>query len=70
MQTVTVSLFKLESMIDSLDSAVNVCYNVNYQSDNHEESAPYALGYSKAAMRLVLEQLKECATAKTGTDTL
>ena len=70
MQTVTVSLFKLESMIDSLDSTLNVCRAVNYQSDNHEETAPYALGYSKAAIQLVLEQLKECATAQTGTDTL
>jgi hypothetical protein len=70
MQTVTIPLFRLESIIDSLNDTLNVCRAVNYQSDNHEETAPYALGYSKAGLQLVVDQLKGYATTQSGTDTL
>jgi hypothetical protein len=60
---VDISVFTLESMIDSLSAALNVCDGVDYQSDDHEKTAPYALGYSRAALRLVVEQLKTCASA-------
>jgi hypothetical protein len=58
METVNVPITTLETLIEGLESAINVCYNVDYQSDDHEKSAPYATGYSRAAMREVSDQLK------------
>jgi len=69
MKTVTLPVSTLESIIDSLDSALKVCYNVDYQSDDSEKSAPYATGYSRAAMQLVQNQLKRCASLESGTET-
>ena len=63
MKTVTIPVSTLESMIDSLDAALKVCYGVDYQSDDHEKSSPYAAGYSRAAMQLVKNQLKTCASS-------
>ena len=58
METVNVSVSTLETLIEGLENAINVCYNVDYQSDDHEKSAPYATGYSRAAMRMISDQLK------------
>jgi hypothetical protein len=58
METVNVPITTLETLIEGLESAIKVCYNVDYQSDDHEKSAPYATGYSRAAMREVSDQLK------------
>jgi hypothetical protein len=58
MKTVNVPVTTLETLIESLDSAINVCYNVDYQSDDSEKSAPFATGYSRAAMRMISDQLK------------
>jgi hypothetical protein len=58
MKTVNVSITTLQTLIEGLESAIKVCYNVDYQSKDHEKSAPYATGYSRAAMREVSDQLK------------
>jgi hypothetical protein len=58
METVNVPVSTLETLIGDLESALKVCYNVDYQSDDHEKSSPYAVGYSRAAMRMVSDQLK------------
>lgn len=42
----------------TLEGAVNVCYNVDYQSDDTEKSPSYATGYSRSAMQSVIEDLK------------
>ena len=58
METVNVSVSTLETLIEGLESAIKVCCNVDYQSDDHEKSAHFATGYSRAAMREIIEQLK------------
>jgi hypothetical protein len=58
MKTVNVPISTLETIIEGLESAINVCYNVDYQSDDPEKSAPFATGYSRAAMRMISDQLK------------
>jgi hypothetical protein len=68
MKTVTIPVSTLETIIENLDNALLVCYSVDYQSDDHEKSAPYATGYSRAAMQLVKDQLKTCASLTSGTE--
>jgi hypothetical protein len=58
MKTVTVPVSTLESFIKDLESAINVCYNVDYQSDDPEKSAPFATGYSRTLMLMISNQLK------------
>ena len=57
METVNVSISTLETLIEGLENAIKVCYNVDYQSDDHEKSAPFATGYSRAAMQTIKDQL-------------
>lgn len=64
MKTVNVPISTLETIIEGLESAINVCYNVDYQSDDPEKSAPFATGYSRAAMRMISDQLKTLKTQK------
>lgn len=64
---ITVSVYNVQTMIDNLQAALNVCRDVDYaQTDDHEKTAPYALGYSKASMQLAIDQLRnlfrECAS--------
>ena len=58
METVNVPITTLETLIESLESAIKVCYNVDYQSDDHEKSAYFATGYSRAATQMISGQLK------------
>ena len=67
MNTVTIPVSTLETMIENLNTALQVCYNVDYVSDDNEKSAPYATGYSRAAMQLVKDQLMTCASSTSGT---
>ena len=64
METVNVPVSTLDTLIENLESAIKVCYNVDYQSDDHEKSAPFATGYSRAAMRQVIDQLTILKTQK------
>ena len=62
MKTVNVPLTTLETLIEGLEGAVNVCYTA---LDNPEEQGyPYATGYSRAAMRHVSDQLKTLEALK------
>ncbi|NBS61518.1 MAG: hypothetical protein EBR82_34440 [Caulobacteraceae bacterium] len=58
MKTVKVPITTLETLIESLESAINVCYNVDSNNEDTEKSYPYATGYSRAAMLHIQEQLK------------
>ena len=58
MKTVTVSVSTIERLIEGLTDAKNVCLSVDYCSDDHEKSAPFALGYSKASMTCVIDDLR------------
>ena len=69
MKTVTLPVSTLETIIENLNNALLVCYGVDYYSDDHEKSAPYAVGYSRGAMELVQDKLKTCASSESGTET-
>jgi len=58
MKTIQVPVSTLETLIESLDDAINVCYRVESRSEDVEKSYPYATGYSRSAMLRVQEELK------------
>jgi len=58
MKTVKVPVTTLETLIEGLESAINVCYNADSNDGNCEKSYPYAVGYSREAMKMIQEQLK------------
>ena len=60
MKTVNVPLTTLETLIEGLESAVNVCYTAPSNPD--EEGYPYATGYSRAAMQQTLKTLEALKT--------
>lgn len=59
MKTVTIPITTLETLIESLQDAVNICYNVDSTDGNCERTYPYATGYSRAAMEMTISNLKE-----------
>jgi hypothetical protein len=59
MKTVTIPITTLETLIESLQDAVNICYNVDSTDGNCERTYPYATGYSRAAMETTISNLKE-----------
>jgi len=58
MKNVTIPATTLETLIEGLESAINVCCNVDSNDDDCEKSYPYAVGYSRSAMKMIQEQLK------------
>ena len=58
MRNVTIPATTLDTLIEGLESASNVCYNVDSNDDDCEKSYPYAVGYSRSAMKMIQEQLK------------
>ena len=62
MNNVTISVTTLETIIEGLESAINVCDNADSRSEDSEKSYPYATGYSRSAMLSIQEQLKNLKT--------
>lgn len=66
MKPIQISEFTLDSLIETLESASKVVNNVDYtlskkerlKYENTEKTAPYALGYSRAAISNTIEILK------------
>ena len=58
MKNVTIPETTLETLIEHLADAINVCYNVDSRSEDSEKSYPYATGYSRSAMQQIRQQLK------------
>ena len=58
MRNVTIPATTLETLIEGLESAINVCYNVDSNDGDCEKSYPYVVGYSRSAMKMIQEQLK------------
>jgi len=58
MKTVTVPISTLETLIEGLRSAVNVCYNVDNKEEETERSYPYAVGYSESVMKFIIKDLQ------------
>ena len=62
MNNVTIPVTTLETLIEGLESAINVCDNADSNDANNEKSYPYATGYSRSAMLSIQEQLKNLKT--------
>jgi len=58
MKTVTMPVSTLETIIEGLQSAVNVCYNVDSKEEETEKSYPYAVGYSESVMKFIIQDLQ------------
>ena len=58
MNYVQIPVTTLETLIEGLQSAVNVCYNVDNKEEETEKSYPYAVGFSQTTMRWIIEDLK------------
>ena len=52
-----ISNHEIETIIDGLTDAINICYRADGSSDDHERSYPFAAGYSRAAMQTAVENL-------------
>jgi len=58
METVTIGVDTLKRIIRDLESAVQVCHNVDSsQGADSEKTYPYATGYSRAAMTSAIMDL-------------
>ncbi len=51
-----ISNFDLETIIEGLEDAVNVCYTA--PNNPEKQGYPYATGYSRLAMQTAIENLK------------
>jgi predicted transcriptional regulator len=58
MQTVTVPISVLETLIKGLQGAVDVCYNVDNKEEETEKSYPYAVGFSQSTMKWIIKDLQ------------
>ena len=58
METVTIRVDTLKRIIRDLESAVQVCHNVDSSQDaDSERTYPYATGYSRSAMTSAIMDL-------------
>lgn len=57
MQFIKVPVTTLETLIEGLENAVNVCTNVDETAGKSERTYPYAVGYSKGVMDTILWEL-------------
>ena len=58
MKTVNIPVGTLETLIEGLQSALNVCYNVDSKEEETEKSYPYAVGYSEGVMKFIIKDLQ------------
>jgi hypothetical protein len=58
MKTITIPETTFETLIEGLESILDVCYNVDGSSEDSEKSYPYAVGYCRGALELTVQNLK------------
>ena len=63
MKMKSISIERLEYMIERLENAVEVCYTA---PENAEQGYPYAAGYARSCLQETAEQLKELMNNETG----
>ena len=63
MKMKSISVERLEYMIERLENAVKVCYTA---PENAEQGYPYAAGYARSCLQETAEQLKELINNETG----
>ncbi len=51
--------YEIETIVDGLQDAIRVCYDVDSTSNDNERSYPYATGYSREAMKTAVNSLIE-----------
>lgn len=51
-----ISNFEIETIIEGLQDAINVCYTA--PENPREQGYPYATGYSRSAMQTAIENLQ------------
>ena len=61
-----ISNFDLETIIDGLQDAINVCHTA--PNNPKEQGYPYATGYSTAAMQRAIENLQMLMQVKSAYD--
>jgi hypothetical protein len=61
-----ISNFDIQTIIDGLQDAVNVCYTA--PENPKEQGYPYATGYSRAAMQRAIENLQMLMQVKSAYD--
>ena len=59
---IQISKYNIESIIDTLNAALEACEKVDYNVDetnpeNVEKTAPYAVGYSRASIQSAIYSL-------------
>jgi len=59
---IQISKYNIESIIDTLNAALEACDKVDYDVDvtdpkNAEKTAPYAVGYSRASIKSAIYSL-------------
>lgn len=64
MKTVNVTISTLETLIEGLEDAIKVCYNVNSSDEDVEKSYPFATGYSRSAMQQTIKMLESLKTKR------
>jgi hypothetical protein len=62
-QPISLSETQYETILESLESTLNVLNNVDYECDNMnpknvEKTAPYAVGFSRSAVNELISTLK------------
>lgn len=58
MKKVKVPVSTIETLIEGLQCAVNVCYNVDSKEQEPEKSYPYAVGFSQSTMKWIIKDLQ------------
>jgi len=58
MKYVKVPETTFDSLIEGLESALKVCYNVDSMNGDCERTYPYAVGYSRATMQEIIRNLE------------
>jgi len=63
MKMKSISIERLEYLIERLENAVEVCYTA---PEDKEKGYPYAAGYARSCLKETAEQLKELIKNETG----
>ena len=58
MMTIEIPDYVYERMLKVLQEGIDVCYNVDYREQTSDNSPAYVVGYSRATMQEVIEDLK------------
>jgi hypothetical protein len=58
MKTITISETTFETLIEGIESTLQMCYNVDHSSNDSTKSSAYIVGYCQGSLGLICEDLK------------